>query len=601
MMNEQHFYKEIEAHFCLRTNKTKKPEMIYLVARIDGKQYKLSCGVKVYPNHWHRGIAEESNLLSKRDNANNKIANEKLTVILDDFSKFKHYLCSCDTTITDMGVLLKSYIYKRNIVMINEVKNKEKSVVTLIKEAFEEQYEVNKPNVTEDSMKQARSGLNLYVDFLKGLSKEEQEIAFTRTGFLLWRKYIVNRVNDPNVSYGAKTANTHGGLIKSLINDVLYNKSNLKNVESVTWTPIKDTRKQQEIGHFELLPEELDKVKAIVFDEKKKDGAIMREEVKNGQYRDLFILHTLCGLRVSDLKKLIDGDYKVGEENGQQYYLVETEKNGNTAYVMQTKELDKYLKIVRSSELKTFKNQYYNDRVKTICKRAGLNRIIERKDTQGRNTNNPLYEVVTSHCARYTFIRTKYHEGYTEMEVGKMVGHKDDTMVKKVYNKKTDEDFMHQISNGKARVEGKKATGLAKESIVTNKQQKKTTVINAFFAYDDIVALMDMKESGISIYDDLSLDRARCIIKKSVNKATLDKAIKMLQDADKDAVRHFKEQVASINSFVWEIGKHFADPKLYMMYQYKQNKLGILDKKPLDEETLDSLWQQELVNSEELL
>ena len=210
-----------------------------------------------------------------------------------------------------------------------------------------------------------------------------------------------------------------------------------------------------------------------------------------------------------------------------------------------------------------------------------------------------MYRVVTSHCARYTFIRTKYHEGYTEMEVGKMVGHKDDTMVKKVYNKKTDEDFMHQISNCKARVEGKKATGLAKGSIVTNKQQKKTTVINAFFAYDDIVALMDMKESGISIYDDLSLDRARCIIKKSVNKATLDKAIKMLQD--KDAVRHFKEQVASINSFVWEIGKHFADPKLYMMYQYKQNKLGILDKKPLDEETLDRIWQQELVNSEELL
>ena len=131
--------------------------------------------------------------------------------------------------------------------MVNNVKNKEKSVVTLIKEAFEEQYKVNKPNVTEDSMKQARSGLNLYVDFLEGLSKEEQEIAFTRTGFLLWRKYIVNRVNDPNVSYGAKTANTHGGLIKSLINDVLYNKSNLKNVESVTWTPIKDTRKQQEI------------------------------------------------------------------------------------------------------------------------------------------------------------------------------------------------------------------------------------------------------------------------------------------------------------------------------------------------------------------
>lgn len=137
-MNEQHFYKEIEAHFCLRTNKTKKPEMIYLIVRIDGKQYKLSCGVKVYPNQWHKGIAEESNLLSKRDNANNKIANKKLTEILERFSKFRHTLCSCDDIITDMGKLLKSFIYKENKTMVKDVKKV--NVLDLVNEAFENYY-----------------------------------------------------------------------------------------------------------------------------------------------------------------------------------------------------------------------------------------------------------------------------------------------------------------------------------------------------------------------------------------------------------------------------------------------------------------------------
>ena len=112
MMNEQKFYKEIEAHFNLRTNKTKKPEMVYLVVRIDGRQYKLSCGVKVYPQQWRKGVAEESNFLCKRDNKNNKIVNEKLTVLKKCYSEFISYLCNCDNEITDMGDLLKQFIYK---------------------------------------------------------------------------------------------------------------------------------------------------------------------------------------------------------------------------------------------------------------------------------------------------------------------------------------------------------------------------------------------------------------------------------------------------------------------------------------------------------
>ena len=201
MMNEQKFYKEIEAHFNLRTNKTKKPEMVYLVVRIDGRQYKLSCGVKVYPQQWRKGVAEESNFLCSRDNKNNKIVNEKLTVLKKRYSEFISYLCNCDNDITDMGDLLKQFIYKDM-----DIKNKEKSidVCKLIQDAFDEYYKINKPNTKESSISQNRRFLKVYVSFLESLSKENQQSAFSKEGFLKWREFLLKKMKDSaNVSGSA--------------------------------------------------------------------------------------------------------------------------------------------------------------------------------------------------------------------------------------------------------------------------------------------------------------------------------------------------------------------------------------------------------------
>ena len=57
--------------------------------------------------------------------------------------------------------------------------------------------------------------------------------------------------------------------------------------------------------------------------------------------------------------------------------------------------------------------------------------------------------------------------------------------------------------------------------------------------------------------------------------------------------------MASIDKFIWEVGKHFADTKLYQMYQYKLNKLGMLDKKPIDTNLLDDIWQSEIYDEEQ--
>jgi len=590
MMNEQKFYKEIEAHFNLRTNKSKKPEMVYLVVRIDGRQYKLSSGVKVYPQQWRKGVAEESNFLCKRDNKNNKIVNEKLTVLKKRYSEFISYLCNCDNEITDMGDLLKQFIYKDM-----DIKNKEKSVdvCKLIQDAFNEYYETNKPNTKESSINQSRSFLKVYVSFLESLSKENQKLAFCKEGFLKWRDFLLKKMRDSadkKIKFGFKQVNAYGQLIQNLINEVLYQKSNLGiKVEVVKWAKLKDTREKQDIGHFELYQDELDAIFNLLFDESKKS------EKKKIDFRELFRLQTLCGLRVSDLHTLIEGNYLVEEHeiDGKinKFYLVETEKKNLKAYVLVTEELSNTLNYVRNSSAKNFRESSYNYNLKSFCKMANLDRTITRKDSLGKSVSKPLYEVVSTHCARYTFIRSMWKKGYTEMAVAKMVGHTDDTMVKEIYNKKTDGDYMDMISKGKEKVEHTQET-------VSIKPKKKTYVINGFFAYDDIEALMDMQQSGISIYNDARLKKAMTIIKKSVSSSTMDKVIKMRKDADKATIEAFKEKVCSIERFIWDMGKYFADTKLYMMYQYKLNKLGLLSTKPFTEEELDMIWQQELANEE---
>ena len=46
------FINEIKGHFNLRQPNEDKPTSIYFVVVLEGKQYKLSTGVKIYPKFW---------------------------------------------------------------------------------------------------------------------------------------------------------------------------------------------------------------------------------------------------------------------------------------------------------------------------------------------------------------------------------------------------------------------------------------------------------------------------------------------------------------------------------------------------------------------
>ena len=87
---------DFNLRFNLRQTKQNKPTIIYAVFVWQGVQYKVNTLLKVYPSQWDNKTqtATISNRLSKLDNHNNKIANQKITSIYSKFIDKKHYLCN---------------------------------------------------------------------------------------------------------------------------------------------------------------------------------------------------------------------------------------------------------------------------------------------------------------------------------------------------------------------------------------------------------------------------------------------------------------------------------------------------------------------------
>lgn len=123
---------------------------------------------------------------------------------------------------------------------------------------------------------------------------------------------------------------------------------------------------------------------------------------------------------------------------------------------------------------------------------------------------------------------------------------------------------------------------------------KKVSVLNGLFAYDDIKELMDMKESGVNIYKAPKMGNVIRTIKNTTNKWD---NIKQLMTEHNTPI--FKSKVYEIQSFIWNIGKFFADPNIYLTYQYKLEKLGIIEGNRFTENELDDIWNMEVLEEEQ--
>ena len=441
---KQQFYGEIKLNFFMRDPKCTGPRLVYLSTYIGGIHYSLSTKVKVYACQWNykKQIAVISNVQSKQDNHNNKITNDQLSKLRRYFSEFIEYICNND--VDDIGETLRLFIYR------DMAKKKKLDLKQIIAEALEYYHKYVKPSIKESTKRQNESLLsefNRFVDTL--LEKDKTMQIFSQKGMNRYKKYLIDKMERSKTdgkkrNFGVGQLNRCGAIIALLINRVLVEKED--DINPVVWNKVDDPRREDQIGHIPLLDNEVAAIENC-------SGLTDVEE----EYRNLFLLQLECGQRVSDMAKILIGKYNVQQGKKYQYIVLSTIKENIKAYVPMTPRMTMLMERVKAHKLvdpvefeektKGKGNGTYNEAIRRIAKKADLNREIVKINASQTEVRKPLYETITSHDARCTFITNMIKKGVSPERLCKMTGHASDEMIKRVYAQLSDADEINRIES----------------------------------------------------------------------------------------------------------------------------------------------------------
>lgn len=519
---------------------------IYLVAYISGKQYKVATGVKVLPFQWDksRQMAIVSNIFNEIDNYNNTIVNEKLTAMREQFSNYLDYLCTHQENATD---LFRQTFYKSMAKNENSTISA-KDAIKIINSAFDYYYKYINPTAEESTKTSRGRNLNKFIKYVGTMDKVIIKELLSQRSLNDFRDHLIN------TGSSAGTANAAGEIIKMLINKVIAVSTDFLcyGVAPVQWNKVKDIRLEEDKNsNFPLYD---DDIKAI------KDCKTLDE--REQEYRTMFLLQCETGLRFSDLLRFMRGEY-TAHKNG--YYYIKTKKNKVEAMIRDCDEIKNLLSQVaefKCIDVATYSeksNDKYNDRLKTIAKKSGLNRIITGKDAKGKEYAKPIHELITSHCARYTFVRNMCISGVPKDKVILMTGHTDTNMIDKVYLRYSEEDKANILDDAFAEI--KQTTN--KESETEGKPVSIKDIKEVLFAFSDI-----------KLINSISSPRLRKINNTIFGIEREKECLAVFNNASESERAQFIEDVKSINQLYYELERATTRP-YYKAYQEKMKLFGV--------------------------
>jgi len=430
-MGRQIFINQMQCNFNLRQPKANKPTNIYLVVYLNNKQVKLSTGVKVYPEHWNirRQQAYVNARLSKLDNNNNTIANDRLSELKDMFLEFKHYLCEHPTDIDNSITILRTRIYKNT--MTTEIKKK--SATTVMKEI------IDAKQAASSTKEQQKLNVGKFERYLKENNISDTWESMNLNTFESYQKYLVDN------GRGSVT-------IRNIIQNTLFPL--LKKVSKRVDIPF--TWYDSNLNSFEFVKDESNKElasnkKVTLTEEQLKqlyDYPITGTELqvrKRTEIRDLFVLQCLVGQRVGDMQKFFNGDNEKDEE--EDTISIIQQKTKARAIIPLTPLAKEIISKYQNTELKYYKpsNSNLNAELRIIAEEAGLNTPVTFEDKDGKQVK-PLFELVHTHTARHTFITIMCRRDIPKETIIIATGHEDTKMIDKVYSHLSNKDKAQKVS-----------------------------------------------------------------------------------------------------------------------------------------------------------
>lgn len=162
-----------------------------------------------------------------------------------------------------------------------------------------------------------------------------------------------------------------------------------------------------------------------------------QEEIK-----DLFVFQCQTGFRYSDVSKLTPEHFR------DNIIVKKTQKTRSTVYVPQNVYTKEIYRKYGCNIPKPRSIQQYNAAIKEVCKLAGLTRKISYEVELAGNIEmitKPLYQLVSSHTARRTFVTQCMKDNWTIGDIQSCTGHKTLTCLMR-YNRQDKERIAHKLA-----------------------------------------------------------------------------------------------------------------------------------------------------------
>lgn len=435
--------------------------MIYLVVGdSEGKYYKISTGRKILYSQWNKRKQEPiiSSMFSNDVNRSALVTCHILNKIKSEYQNYIYYLCSNNekfninllrnkiNNIVTNSKLRGQHNVEQNINfeitekdMVKGNIGKTPSATKALDKALK-QY-INDSQVKESTGKNYGLLVGKYKRWIVDVYKVDSMKALKQSAFDKYTEYLKKE--------GASSNEINKlVVVKKLINNYIA-KGNKYGLTQIIFNPLKDKRLSDDKVKVEILQDEIEKLENITL------------PAEYQLYRDLFLLAINTGQRVSDIQQIAVGGYS--KKDG--YLIVRTVKRDKNAYIPYTEKVQYYLskvegKVKQQTDV-NFRNKL-NTNIKEIFRFAGIDRKITYIDAHHTKHTDKLYNIISSHFARHTFITRRVREGYSYEEVGKMVG---DTgrVIEKTYSHLTADDHINTLKAKakKLKVEAKEINEVA--------------------------------------------------------------------------------------------------------------------------------------------
>ena len=263
-------------------------------------------------------------------------------------------------------------------------KKKKIDLKRIVADALEYYHNYVKKTIKESTKRQNESLLSEFYRFVDTLPARDKTMKiFSQKGLNRYKEYLIDKMERSKTdgrkrNFGVGQLNRCGSMIARLINNVLCPQEVVPN--RVVWVKVEDPRREDQKGHFPLLDNEVTAIENC-------SGLTPVDE----EYRDIFLLQIECGQRVSDLAKILTGKYRVKQGKIFEYIIISTIKENIKAHIPLRPKMRMLMEKVNSHKLidpvKFEKrvngkgNGTYNEAIRRIAKKAGLDREIVRMDS----------------------------------------------------------------------------------------------------------------------------------------------------------------------------------------------------------------------------